>query len=423
MGQKRRQLREELERRENGVVGARRFSTGSAGLGTGGEARLVAELKKRGEEMRKQQGRERERKSREQKAAMELERSRKRGASTVVGEHDEDDLEDRTVRVKWSTKKESHSDHTLDVLFSRFGRVESVSIEAGSGNKALVIFASPDAADEAVAAYDDDHETMRASHIGKKKRAKRSSFAPRREKASPPATPGSTYSGEGAGTPASLRDKESVVMMKLRQEAERQAIIRQMAADEGISLDQARGTPLKSPTMAPVSAGTKVPYRDTTNGGAPARMGEGGKQAASRSAASPAGIGAECAVKLGSGTRTRDMRAPESPFSPAARRVVDGTPGSGSFATPVFPSPMPAYTAAGVARRENDVLSAMMRGTAPGSNPCTPSGDAGSAFAARSDSGISTNVDKSGRGRGSAGGTPIDEGDVLARMMRFQSNT
>lgn len=441
MGQKRRQLREELERREKGVAGGGRSpANGSGGLGTGGEARLVAELKKQGEEMRKQQGRERERKNREQKAAMELERARKRSSPTAAGEHNDDDLEERTVRVKWSTKKESHSDHTLDVLFSKFGTVESVSIEAGSGNKALVTFASSTAADNAVAAYNEDHETMRAS-IGKKKRARRSSFVPRREKTTPLAarSPGLSPGGdaaEGMSSPASLRDKESVVMMKLRQEAERQAIIRQMAADEGISLEQAGGKPLSSPVAAAAAVASPVPTmtrKDRASSSNGVAEGEtvgtqqetnGTREGGGGRATGAVGEGVYVDDVDGSSTmRVGDVglggvrQHSEWPYSPPpAAGKASSTP-SCSFTSPSFLSPMRS-SAAAVQRRESDILSAMTRGAA-GSNPCTPgSGVDGTSGFGEGD--MPTPVIVCAGKRSSGGKSPVDEGAILARMMRFK---
>lgn len=224
MGQRRRQMREELERREKGVV------DGPSGLGPGGEARLEAarreakleELRKAGEALREQR-------SREQKVAWDSARAKakRQGEAAGVAASD-DELEERTVRVKWK-RKESHSDYTIDRLFSRFGTVESVSIEAGSGNKALVTFTSPAAADAAVADYKES-ETMSVRYVGKR-RPKRPVFASR-----PEAT--SSFPTEDLPSMGSFRDHESVVMMKMRQEAERQALIRKMMEEEGNYLEK-----------------------------------------------------------------------------------------------------------------------------------------------------------------------------------------
>ncbi|CAN0123110.1 unnamed protein product, partial [Ectocarpus sp. 8 AP-2014] len=138
--------------------------------------------------------------------------------------------EERTLRVKWKTKKESHSDYTLDVLFSKFGVVQSVSIEESKGDRAMVVFASAVSADAAMAAYgsrEGGSETMRTSYVGKR-RAKRSAFAPRRHTMSPRIPTGD---GQAEGL-SSFRDHESITMMNLRKEAERQALIRKMAEEE-----------------------------------------------------------------------------------------------------------------------------------------------------------------------------------------------
>lgn len=426
MGQKRRQLREELERREKGVTGSgESTANGRGSLGAGGEAMLVAELKKQGEEMRKQQGRERERRNREQKAAMDLERARKRSTPTVASKHDDANLEERTVRVKWSTKKESHSDHTLDVLFSKLGTVESITIEVGSGNKALVTFASSDAADSAVATYNEDHKTIRASYVGKKKRARRSSFAPRREKT--PQTgrsPDLSRSGdaaEGIGTPASLRDKESVVMMKLRREAERQAIIRQMAADEGISLQQAGGTSLSSPAVAatppskitykytPSSSSSVTGTQEETNG---TREGpEGGGVNGGDTGAVGEGLCVDdlCVASTVENIALDERSSPVQPlFSSAITGIASCSPPS-RFAC--SGSPSPTLSVAAVQRRESDILSAMLRGTSS-SIPRTPVSSVGGVDVVEGDA-TTPMVASTGKKKIKSG-SPVDEGDILA---------
>lgn len=455
MGQKRRQLREELERREKGVVnGVRSGGSGSVCLGAGGEARLVSELKKRGEEMRKRQGREREQKRREQEAAMESEFERASAKKRRDGSNDDDyDFEDRTVRVKWSTKKESHSDHTLDVLFSRFGVVELVSIEAGTGNKALVTFALPTAADAAVAHFNEDHETMRASHASKKKRAKRNSFAPRRESfMSPPGTPMSEGGGSVASTPSSLRDKESLVMMKLRREAERQALIRQMAADEGISVEQAGGS--KPPPVSPAVATPSGASRTNSQRNASANGDTNGKEADrdeagngestateggetnQRAAAAAVGVvncstsnlevGGDGGAGIGERGKEQQLKQPtSSSVSPTGTNSIRS-----STVTPVFPYPSPRTPAAGVGR-DSAKLSSMKRGVAGSSPLSTPIG-AGIGFNTRmgvNSAGaddmrrVSTPTVMAAGGStpsSSAGESPLDEGDILARMMRFK---
>lgn len=269
MGQRRRQLREELERREKGVV------NGSGGLGPGGEARMEAERRKaKVEELKKYGEAQREQRGREQTAAWKAARAKaKRRGESAGAPATDDDLEERTARVKWK-RRESHSDYTLSVIFERFGEVESVSIEAGTGNRALITFASAAAVDAAVAAYKDD-ENMRASYVGKR-RPKRPAFASRPVATQSTSAP--TAAAAAAAAPPSMssfRDRESVVMMMMRQEAERQALIRKMAQEEGTGAGKQN------------EGGVGVESRN--DGGGVTQDGGGG---ASRKGA--AGVGAAC---------------------------------------------------------------------------------------------------------------------------------
>lgn len=279
MGQRRREVREELERRENEVVNG----SSSNGLGAGGEARIAAAKL---DELRKQGDAKREEQSRARSAAWDLARDSAKKRKTSPGPlgsgaADIDDLEERMVRVKWSTKKESHSDHTLDVLFSRFGAVESVSIELGTGNRAKVTFASAQSADAAVAAYPDG-KSMIARHVGKR-RPKRSAFAPRRHTMSPGVLHSSAGRGGGsgaggveAGSVNSFRDRESLVMMKMRQEAERQSLLRKMAEEEGFAVPTmgAAGTANRAAAAAAAPVG-EVDEGRSNSGGIRERGGRG----------------------------------------------------------------------------------------------------------------------------------------------------
>ncbi|CAM9679902.1 unnamed protein product, partial [Hapterophycus canaliculatus] len=133
MGKRQRELRVELERREKEAINESFSSpSGGRGLGAGGEARVAAakldELRKKGEAERQRQSADWSVKSANAKSASAKKRSaRSSGLSEAYGgrEGDDEGLEERTLRVKWKTKKESHSDYTLDALFSKFGAVQS----------------------------------------------------------------------------------------------------------------------------------------------------------------------------------------------------------------------------------------------------------------------------------------------------------
>lgn len=470
MGQRRRQLREELERREKGVV------NGSGGLGAGGEARVAAakldELKKQGDALREKQ-------SRAHSAAWETARAsaKKRRASsgssglgTSSGSGDgADGLEDRTVRVKWSTKKESHSDHTLHVLFSSFGEVECVSIEEGTGNRAQVTFASASATDAAVAAYRES-ETMRASHIGKR-RPKRSAFAPRRQTMSPMPQRYAAGGGEDATT-NSFRDRESLVMMKLRQEAERQDLIRKMAAEEGTAGSGKVGAGIGNAAAAATKAqpgGAGQGHSSSSRGGAGGEGGEGvnskepgagaspepvGQRAGGSSSGAdtqPAGLVREAGVPAAvsdradspsqsrsSGGSGASVFPVPSPITPHAGHAVgtrreseilsamtnggaatdshrESRSSGGSDNKPVFPVPSPVAPRVGHimgARREGDILSAMMNGGA-GSGSRVPNVGLGGSKS------VPTTPVSGREARGAVGGA-LDESDILARMMAMK---
>lgn len=57
------------------------------------------------------------------------------------------------VKVKWRTKDESHSEHSLYTLFKAFGEVEEVQLVPGKGNQAIVSFRTEKAALAAVDAH------------------------------------------------------------------------------------------------------------------------------------------------------------------------------------------------------------------------------------------------------------------------------
>lgn len=426
MGQRRRQLREELDRREKGIVN----ESPSSGLGAGGEARVAAakldELKKQGDALREQQSRARN--AAWDSARAKAKKRRASSGSLGLGLSGDNDLEERTVRVKWSTKKESHSDHTLDVLFSRFGLVESVSIEEGTGNRALVTFASAPCADAAVAAYRDS-ETMRASFVGKR-RPKRSAFAPRRQTMSPFPQRHTLDEGLGGGgerehtTVNSFRDRESLVMMKLRQEAERQALIRKMAEDDGdsVSVKGDSGTGKGAGATATTAAGEKDVGRSSGDlRCAGSTVADDRETGAAAVFAEPASAGARRhgAGDMNDSVDARPNETEGETGAPAAATggsvlsdTVVGGQGAGKPAFPVPSTPVRAVreTDDVEARRESGILSAMLnRGGASRSRLASNVGVGGS-----------KSVPTTPVSARSAGGGGIDESDILARMMAMK---
>lgn len=424
MGQRRREVREELERRENEVVNG----SSSNGLGAGGEARIAAAKL---DELRKQGDAKREEQSRARSAAWDLARdsAKKRKKSpgpSGSGAADIDDLEERMVRVKWSTKKESHSDHTLDVLFSRFGAVESVSIELGTGNRAKVTFASAQSADAAVAAYPDG-KTMIARHVGKR-RPKRSAFAPRRHTMSPGVLQNAAGRGDGsgvgggeAGSVNSFRDRESLVMMKMRQEAERRALLQKMAEEEGFAVPTqgAAGTANREAAAAAAPAGEVDGGRSNNEG-----SGDVGLSAANVGEASRATLSEPVTPSTrdgeGSGVyrmvNVREMEEREGTGTPAAAADAgsgSAVPGGAGICKPAFPFATPVRPTTDVAaRRKSDIPPATANGGAVGGKSFAPAAGVSASVGK-----IATNNQGSAR---AVGGGLIDENDILARMMAMK---
>lgn len=449
MGQRQRQLKAELERREKEAVNGIASSGGGAGgggLGAGGEARVAAakldELRKQGDALREEQSRARSaavdtaRASASKKRRTSLDSSGLFGSSGSNGYYSEDqDQEERTVAVKWSIKKESHSDHTLDVLFSRFGAVEAVTIEEGKGNRAHVMFTSAASADAAVAAFRDG-VTLRASYIGKR-RPKRSAFAPRRQTMSPMPQHRHANGNEGAaaadGT-TTFRDQESLVMMRLRQMAERQALMRRMTKEANPEVDLAEdesgivnnnGRGRGSIGGSSRRKHDQADVGDNNSGSVGAR-----KEASEESDGQTTGEKTAATQKFVLG------KASDRPSAATAAAVdaSDGVSGiklkpeagagwgaPGRAAKPAFPVPSPfaarvVPSDGGASRRESDILSAMMRGGSGTNGGVVES--KGRVFSG----GVSTGGSKSmpttpvGGGK-SAGAGAIDENDVLARMM------
>lgn len=430
-------------------------------MGAGGEARVAAakldELRKKGEAERQRQSADWSVKS----ASAKKRSARSSGLPGTgdgggAADGDDDGLEERTLRVKWKTKKESHSDYTLDVLFARFGAVQSVSIEEGRGDRALVVFATAASADAAMAAYGDreSSETMRTSYVGKR-RPKRSAFAPRRQTMSPKTPTSAAWGGAATGggdaegeSLSSFRDHESVVMMNLRKEGERQALMRKMAEEEGLPVDGG-GKNAAAAAAAPAAGGAAVGAGAEESEAAVAaaaaastatgRTGgvEGGRESggspgsSSGSSNNPSkAADANNASEKGEGKAAAGATAAEA-TTPAARsgwatpsRSAGAGGGAAGEAKPVFPIPspmtsrvMPAPSDIKSRRKSDALLPAMMGGGGSGAvfGRGAPTPPAVSAFGIGSKSMPTTPV--SGRG---AAGQAIDESDILARMMAMK---
>ncbi len=128
-------------------------------------------------------------------------------------------LESRQVRVKWSRKKMGgQSEHMLAKLLSRFGEVQDVEMIGSKGNAALVTFHHESSCKPCVDAYLHSEE-LRATFVGKD----------RDDRITSARTNATGHDmTRDTNTMKRERDRESVEERKLRQAAEREALLRQM---------------------------------------------------------------------------------------------------------------------------------------------------------------------------------------------------
>lgn len=125
------------------------------------------------------------------------------------------DLENRQVRIKWSRKKlGGQSEHSIAELSSRFGKVLEVELIGSKGNAALVTFQDASSCEACVNAYLFSEE-LRATYVGERK-----------ENAEKEGYEDHSFDFLSASLRRE-RDRESVEERKLRQLAEREAMLRQ----------------------------------------------------------------------------------------------------------------------------------------------------------------------------------------------------
>lgn len=155
---------------------------------------------------------------RQEYADRDLEEEVKRAAKHAKAESDT--LEDRQVRIKWDRKKQkvSPSEHSIASMLSKFGVVEQVEMLGSKGNQALVTFAGSSSCRPCVDAYATSDE-MRTKFVGKRK--------DREEELERKRNFDSTTTRE-----SSVREGESLNDRRLRQAAEREALLRQMAEND-----------------------------------------------------------------------------------------------------------------------------------------------------------------------------------------------
>lgn len=127
-------------------------------------------------------------------------------------------LKQKQIRLKWSRNKMGLQTPQMisELLSSSFGQVDSVELIGKKGNAALVTFVNENSCKLCVDAYLNS-DKLRATYVGRRDDEDD-------DDSDNYAMDGSTLNRE--------RDRESVEERKLRQEAEREKILRQMEMDE-----------------------------------------------------------------------------------------------------------------------------------------------------------------------------------------------
>jgi DnaJ family protein C protein 17 len=191
------------------------------------EADVVAGLRKEGNKMRDELAN----KAAAQEEAKEIQKK--------------EATEQRQVRLKWSRKKItiSPSDDSLVNLLQRFGKVEQVEMLGSKGNAALVTFSDAASVSPCVDFYKDSDE-MRATYVGKLKEKVDS-----RDYHVDDITQAKKFE----------RDAETIGDWKLRREAEREALLRQMEEEENVSTNNVEASAMGRKTQKQ-SSSHRVPF-------------------------------------------------------------------------------------------------------------------------------------------------------------------
>ena len=124
-------------------------------------------------------------------------------------------LQERRIRLKWSRSRISisHSEESIALLLKQFGEVESVEFIGAKGNAALVTFVNASSCSPCVEAYLESDE-MRATFVGQRKNNELKSV------------PTKSHSLQRS------HDFEDLDERKIRQAAEREALLREMERDD-----------------------------------------------------------------------------------------------------------------------------------------------------------------------------------------------
>jgi DnaJ family protein C protein 17 len=203
MSDKRKRMREELKEKEAQAHNRDRKKQKKEKE----ERDLVDELKREGQKRREDQAN----RNVEKELERQLRQERKERKGT---------LEERQVRLKWDRKKIkiSPSDDSIASLMSQFGIVEAVEFLGKKGNQALVTFQDASSCRPCVHAYASSKE-MRAKFVGDRKDQEEEEEDTEEQENNEP-RPTSRMSRS--------RDSETLEERRLRQAAEREALLRQM---------------------------------------------------------------------------------------------------------------------------------------------------------------------------------------------------
>jgi len=233
MSARRQKMREELHEKERRAAAShRKGAQSSAWEGTSHDQDRIHQLRKEG-------GKLREEYAKKSYAATVKETSKSLRAKEL-------ELQKRQVRVKWSRRKVSYTQDSLKRFLSqKFGTVSDVEFAGAKGNAALITFTDSSSCTVCVNAFlhSDD---MRAYYVdeGKKKQQKESE----KDDAS--------YDGIGVGTSeAGSRLTESLQDRRMRQAAEREALLRQLEVEE--MNDEGKG--ISVPSTGTTAATTSTP--------------------------------------------------------------------------------------------------------------------------------------------------------------------
>lgn len=249
MSDRRKRMREELKEKEAQAQQEREASNGRARKQQKKdrqEQELVDQLRKESQKRKEEHAN----RNAEKELERELRKERKERKGT---------LEERQIRLKWDRKKMkiSPSDDSIATLLSPFGIVESVEFLGKKGNQALVTFQDTSSCRPCVDAYARSKE-MRAKFVGQRKDQNEDDDE--------------EIAGEHGTVPLTTpiprgRDTETLEERRLRQAAEREALLRQMH-DAGVEEQMDSKTnpsPTKSKTSSRSSSSKTDRPRTTTS--------------------------------------------------------------------------------------------------------------------------------------------------------------